>query len=163
MARLIHHRGASICFIPLQSILLKGTLSWLQVSIPLQVLVDSGTNNNFIDSDFFCSLNYPPRPFQNLRTWKTVDWSTSSFINWYLSCHSHCLHSAVPTTVTITPVPPKPVDLTSAPSNYHDHQEVFDKDRALSVPPHRPYDCCIDLLPGAPLLSSSLYNLSRPE
>lgn len=34
---------------------------------------------------------------------------------------------------------------------------------ALSLPPHRPYDCAIDLLPGAPLPTSRLYNLSRPE
>lgn len=29
--------------------------------------------------------------------------------------------------------------------------------------PHHLYDCIIDLLPGAPLPSSRLYNLSRPE
>ena len=40
---------------------------------------------------------------------------------------------------------------------------VFNKERALSLPPHRPYDCAIDLLPGAPLPSSRLYNLSHPE
>lgn len=31
------------------------------------------------------------------------------------------------------------------------------------LPPHHPYDCAIDLLPGAPLQSPCLYNLSRPE
>ncbi|XP_055081043.1 uncharacterized protein LOC129456635 [Periophthalmus magnuspinnatus] len=40
---------------------------------------------------------------------------------------------------------------------------VFSKSKALSLPPHRPYDCAIDLLPGAPLPSSRLYNLSKPE
>lgn len=35
--------------------------------------------------------------------------------------------------------------------------------RALSLPPHRSYDCAIDLLPGVPLPSSRLYNLSDPE
>ena len=30
-------------------------------------------------------------------------------------------------------------------------------------PPHRPYDCAIELLPGSPLPSSRLFNLSRPE
>lgn len=34
---------------------------------------------------------------------------------------------------------------------------------ALSPPQHRPYGCAIDLLPGAPLPSSRLFNLSRPE
>lgn len=92
-----------------------------------------------------------------------IDWATLSIVNWSLFCHSHCLHSAIPTTVTSKPVPPKPVDLTSVPSEYHDLQEVFSKDRAPSLPPHRHYDCAIDLLPGAPLPSSRLYNISRPE
>ncbi len=56
-----------------------------------------------------------------------------------------------------------PPDLSSVPREYHDLGEVFSKDRALSLPPHRPYDCAIDLVPGAPLPSSRLYNLSRPE
>lgn len=29
------------------------------------------------------------------------------------------------------------------------------------MPPHHPYDICIDLLPSAPLPSSHLYNLSK--
>ncbi|KAI3369028.1 hypothetical protein L3Q82_025432 [Scortum barcoo] len=49
------------------------------------------------------------------------------------------------------------------PPAYHDLQEVFNKDKALSLPPHRPYDCAIELLPDAPLPSSRLYNLTRPE
>jgi len=40
---------------------------------------------------------------------------------------------------------------------------VFSKDKASSLPPHRPYNCSINLLPGAPLPTSRLYNLSRPE
>lgn len=31
------------------------------------------------------------------------------------------------------------------------------------MPPHRPYDCAINLIPGAPLPTSRLYNLSKPE
>lgn len=40
---------------------------------------------------------------------------------------------------------------------------TFSKELALSLPPHRPYDCSTDLLPGAPLLSGRLFNLSRKE
>ncbi|KAK7910478.1 hypothetical protein WMY93_015162 [Mugilogobius chulae] len=53
-------------------------------------------------------------------------------------------------------------DLSSVPEVYSDLSVVFSKSRALSLPPHRPYDCAIDLLPGAPP-SSRLYNLSKPE
>lgn len=33
----------------------------------------------------------------------------------------------------------------------------------LSLPPHWPYNCGIDLLPGEPLSSSYLYKLSKPK
>ena len=48
-------------------------------------------------------------------------------------------------------------------SAFHDLARVFSKDQALSLSPHRPYDCAIDLLPGAPLPLGQLYNLSIPE
>lgn len=201
---------------PSRRLQLKGTVSWSQVSFPLQVLVDSGADDNFIDSGFVSRYNIPSEPLPKLKDvfaldgqllarvshrtvpvslvvsgnhhetislyivsspssplvlglpWLKIhnphiDWSTLSITNWSLFCHSHCLHSAIPTTAPTTSVSPKAVDLSSVPSVYHDLQEVFNKDRALSLPPHRPYDCSIDLLPGAPLPSSKLYNLSRPE
>ena len=45
----------------------------------------------------------------------------------------------------------------------HGLDPVFSKQRGLSLPPHRPYDCAIDLLPGSPYPGSRLYNLSRTE
>ncbi|XP_063813473.1 vomeronasal type-2 receptor 26-like, partial [Pseudophryne corroboree] len=41
--------------------------------------------------------------------------------------------------------------------------DVFSKKVAEVLPPHRPYDCAIDLLPNAKLPKSRLYSLSRPE
>lgn len=58
-----------------------------------------------------------------------------------------------------SPVP----DLSLVPEVYHDLGEVFSKQRALSLSPHRPYDCAIDLWSGAPLPCGRLYNLSKPE
>ncbi|KAK2908400.1 hypothetical protein Q8A73_009473 [Channa argus] len=49
------------------------------------------------------------------------------------------------------------------PPAYHDLAPVFNKEQAMSLPPHRPFDCAIDLQPGAPLPTGRLYNLSRPE
>ena len=49
------------------------------------------------------------------------------------------------------PCPRNPPDLSLVPPIYHDLGEVFSKCRALTLPPYRPYDCAIDLLPGAPL------------
>lgn len=56
-----------------------------------------------------------------------------------------------------------PIELSKVSSVYHKLREVFSKDGALSLSPHRPYNCAIELLPGAPLPSSRLCNLSCPE
>lgn len=48
-------------------------------------------------------------------------------------------------------------------SEYHVLGEVFSKDWFLSFPPHCPYDCDIDLLPGATLPFSWPYNLFHLE
>ena len=54
-------------------------------------------------------------------------------------------------------------DLSRVPPCYLDLKEVFNKTRATSLPPHRPYDCAIDLLPGTSPRRGSLYSLSSPE
>ncbi|KAI3359440.1 hypothetical protein L3Q82_002948 [Scortum barcoo] len=41
--------------------------------------------------------------------------------------------------------------------------EVFNKVKATSLPPHREWDCAIDLLPGAPIPKARLYSISGPE
>ncbi|KAF1389898.1 hypothetical protein PFLUV_G00052310 [Perca fluviatilis] len=82
----------------------------------------------------------------------------------YCGGKGHFIASALPpagcaTKDTCTELP----DLSAIPSDYHVLREVFRKDLALSLPPHRPYDCEIKLLPDAPLPTSRLYNLSKPE
>ncbi len=53
--------------------------------------------------------------------------------------------------------------LSNVPEEYLDLKEVFSKSRAASLPPHRPYDCAIDLVPGMSLPKGRLYSLSVPE
>ena len=55
---------------------------------------------------------------------------------------------------------PAGAKLSVVPEVYY---EVFPKQRMLCLPPHRPYDCAIALLPDTPLPSCWLYNLSRAE
>ncbi|TWW80241.1 Retrovirus-related Pol polyprotein from transposon 17.6 [Takifugu flavidus] len=77
------------------------------------------------------------------------DWPTGRQISWSVNCHTNCLRSAV-TSSSGTSVPAQEIpDLSQVPREYHDLGEVFCKQRALSLPPHRPYDCAIYLLPGA--------------
>lgn len=91
------------------------------------------------------------------------DWSTSSITSWSSFCHQNCLKSAISTGLSFSQLPPEDIDLSAVPSAYHDLKQVFSEDRALSLPPQRPYDCAINLLPGAPLPTMKLYNLSKPE
>lgn len=74
-----------------------------------------------------------------------------------------CLQYALSPVDSSHSVATEPPDLSNVPPQYLDLWEVFCKARALSLPPHCSYDCAIDLLPGAPLRSGRLYNLSRPE
>ncbi|XP_070795472.1 uncharacterized protein, partial [Pituophis catenifer annectens] len=39
----------------------------------------------------------------------------------------------------------------------------FSEKEADRLPPHRPYDCAVDLMPNAPLPSGRLYSMSEPE
>lgn len=91
-----------------------------------------------------------------------IDWSTLTITGWSSFCHVHCLQSAVPKSRTSQPAP-SPPDLSAVPPEYHSLAPVFSKDPAQNLPPHHPYDCAINLLPGAPLPTNHLYNLSRPE
>jgi hypothetical protein len=44
---------------------------------------------------------------------------------------------------------------------YHDYVDVFSKDRAETVAPHRPIDHTIDLEPGFNLPYGQIHNLSE--
>lgn len=49
------------------------------------------------------------------------------------------------------------------PNCYTDLLEVFSKERATQLPPHRPWDCAINLLPNTTPPRSHVYPLSEPE
>ena len=90
-----------------------------------------------------------------------IDWSTGSILGWSSSCHQVCLKQAAAPqlSVDMNLVP----DVTGVPAEYLDFKEVFSKTKATSLPPHRPYDCAIELHPGAVPPKGRLYSLSAPE
>ncbi|KAI2646678.1 Transposon Tf2-8 polyprotein [Labeo rohita] len=55
------------------------------------------------------------------------------------------------------------INLEEVPVPYRDLAEVFSKRSATQLPPHRPYDLAIDLVPGAVLPRGHLYSLSATE
>lgn len=67
-----------------------------------------------------------------------IDWSSASICDWSEFCHAHCLLSAIPTGTSTPAEPPEEIDLDNIPSEYHDLRFIFSKDRAQTLPPHRP-------------------------
>ena len=55
------------------------------------------------------------------------------------------------------------VDLSLAPSEYHDYADVFSKSKADTLPPHRLYDPKINLKEGTSLPLGPIYSLSPAE
>lgn len=51
----------------------------------------------------------------------------------------------------------------NVPDIYADLAEVFSKQRASTLPPHRSYDCALELLPGTIPPRGALFSLSAPE
>ena len=102
-------------------------------------------------------LGYPWLRRHNPR----IDWETGSILEWGASCHLTCLkHAARP---HHSPPSSPPPDLSGVPPDYQDFGQVFSKAKATSLPPHRPYDCAIELLPGTTPPKGRLYSLSAPE
>lgn len=72
---------------------------------------------------------------------------------------------------TVCPYLPSPLlgleadsELRSAvPEQYHEFLDVFSKRGAETLPPHRSYDCPIELLPGAEIPFGRIFPLSERE
>ena len=124
--------------------LLKATLSWRNHSLHLSALVDSGE-----DESFSVVLGHPWLRLHN----PSLEWASGKISAWSIHCLLNCLRSASAPVAVAPQSVPEPPDLTLVPLDYHDLGPVFSKQHALSLPPHRPYDCVIDLLPGSPLPS----------
>ncbi|KAI2644628.1 Transposon Tf2-6 polyprotein [Labeo rohita] len=98
-----------------------------------------------------------------------LSWDPCDIIRWGKRCHTNCLVN-LPTS-TVAPVflsstrieSPEPASIPEIPAEYMSFQDVFSKQVATLLPPHRPWDCAIDLLPGAQLPKGRVYPLSIPE
>jgi hypothetical protein len=67
-------------------------------------------------------------------------------------------------TETTTNNTPAPEDMSRLPKEYMEFSPIFAKPIAGQLPPHRPWDLKVRLIPNAPLsLSCHPYQLSRPE
>ena len=131
--------------------------------IPISLTI----SGNYIENIQFFVLHAPTAPLVLGRPWLNlhdphVSWSTGRILGWSEACHATCFRSA-PSLPSRTRPTHSPPDLSGIPSVYHNLALMFSKDQALSLPPHHPYGCAIDLLPWAPLPVGRLYNLSIPK
>ncbi|KAL0177558.1 hypothetical protein M9458_026452, partial [Cirrhinus mrigala] len=89
----------------------------------------------------------------------TISWASGIITRWSSCCLRSCLHSA----------PPAPPGATTSslnqtiPTEYQDLLEAFSTAKATELPPHRPGDCTIDLMPGAFPPRGRVFPLSQPE
>uniref|UniRef100_A0A672Z5U3 CCHC-type domain-containing protein n=1 Tax=Sphaeramia orbicularis TaxID=375764 RepID=A0A672Z5U3_9TELE len=102
----------------------------------------------------------------------SIDWVTGRIEAWGKDCKVNCVSNTHNVASASFPKHPMNMqnqgnsevsDLSNVPSHYHHLREVFSKTRASSLPPHRDYDCPIDLLPGAPIPKGRMYSLSQTE
>ncbi|KAK3529898.1 hypothetical protein QTP86_007216 [Hemibagrus guttatus] len=98
-----------------------------------------------------------------------IRWISGSIDQWSDYCVQHCLQSLPvrpPETALLgSTTIESPVSSTQAnlPGEYQDYQDVFSQMATTKLPPHRPWDCAIDLLPGAKLPKGRVYPLSIPD
>ncbi|KAI2644715.1 Retrotransposon-derived protein PEG10 [Labeo rohita] len=92
-----------------------------------------------------------------------ISWFQGELTHWSQFCMKNCFPiQPQPCLTTSIESPDTQVKIT-IPSHYQDLSEVFSKTKATQLPPHRPWDCAIDLLPNAMPPKSRVYPLSRME
>ncbi len=132
-------------------------------TVPI-TLVTSGNHSETIT---FLVTHSPLAPVVLGHPWLTqhnprVDWGRNTVSEWSRACYASCLVSAG-FSVSGSVLQDEMGNLSNVPEEYLDLKEVFSKSRAASLPPHRPYDCAIDLVPGMSPPKGRLYSLSVPE
>ncbi|KAL0164208.1 hypothetical protein M9458_039961, partial [Cirrhinus mrigala] len=91
-----------------------------------------------------------------------LSWGPCNIIHWSEHCQTNCLVN-LPHSPSVPVLLPEPSFTPEIPAEYMAFQDVFSKQRATHLPPHRPWDCANELLPGAQLPKARVYPLSIPE
>ena len=91
-----------------------------------------------------------------------VDWSSGTIRFPSRYCQEHCLPGLPSFSPTLLCLNTDPSLLQAVPEPYHEFLDVFSK-KGDSLPPYRPYDCPIELLPGAEIPLGRIFPLSEKE
>ncbi|KAL0152509.1 hypothetical protein M9458_052232 [Cirrhinus mrigala] len=92
-----------------------------------------------------------------------ISWFHGELTQWSPFCMKNCFSIQPQLCLTTSIESPETQVKVTIPSHYKDLSEVFSKTKATQLPPHRPWDCAIDLLPNAMPPKSRVYPLSRTE
>ncbi len=157
-------------------------LQWAAGRHDGRALLDSGAEGNLLDISLARLLHIPlvslhhkisvstlngqslPEislstvPITLISSGNQVDWGRNTVSEWSRACYASCLVST-----SCSVLQDEMGSLSNVPEEYLDLKEVFSKSRAASLPPHRPYDCAIELVPGMSPPKGRLYSLSVPE
>ncbi|KAK3572996.1 hypothetical protein QTP86_012030 [Hemibagrus guttatus] len=99
-------------------------------------------------------------------------WKTGEILKWGEQCFEGCfLKLPVPKPPRSHEIPvhamsvesPLEASTTAIPACYSHFSDVFCPRKASKLPPHRPWGCAIDLIPGEPVPRGKIYSLSIPE
>uniref|UniRef100_A0A8C4ZXL3 Gypsy retrotransposon integrase-like protein 1 n=1 Tax=Gadus morhua TaxID=8049 RepID=A0A8C4ZXL3_GADMO len=134
------------------------------VTPPVSLLISGNHQEDLV----FHMLDSPTAPIVLGRPWLVkhnphIDWANNTILGWGTFCLNNCLKSALTPPPAVSPATDDSMDLSEVPPEYLDLKAVFSKARATSLPPHRPYDLAIELLPSTSPPRGRLYSLSSPE
>lgn len=96
-----------------------------------------------------------------------ICWTTGEILKWIEYCVKECLINLhkIPCAVSRAMVSSTSVEIPDSQkteeilAEYWAYQNVFSKSAVTRLPPHRPWDCAFDLLPGAKLPKGQIYPL----
>ncbi|XDV19520.1 hypothetical protein PO909_024978 [Leuciscus waleckii] len=92
-----------------------------------------------------------------------ISWYHGELTHWSTFCLNHCFPTKPQPCLTTSIESPDTLKTVNIPAYYYNLSEVFSKTKAAQLPPNRPWDCAIDLLPNAMPPKSKVYPLSRTE
>ncbi len=97
-----------------------------------------------------------------------VIWDTSEILRWSKTCIQNCLSNVPILLVSNSKLQvnstlvesPEPREVPTIPSDYTALQDVFSKQVATKLPPHRPWDCAIDEYNPCPSWSARRWRIT---
>ena len=92
-----------------------------------------------------------------------ISWSEHTIIRWSDFCLQSCIHTPILTLGSTSVESPNAEAPFEIPSEYIDLKELFNKHNATRLPPHRPYDCAIDLVENPVFPKARIYPLTQEE